>query len=81
MKAKEVVAWHHGLNGQESQQTLGDGEGQGRPDVLQFVGSQSRAWPMDSHHNNLSQQVVLCLDTTWLPSNTKGRGSISFPKQ
>ena len=23
----EMVGWHHGLNGHESEQTLGDGEG------------------------------------------------------
>ena len=27
----ELVGWHHWLNGHESEQTLGDGEGQGRP--------------------------------------------------
>ena len=25
----EMVVWHHGLNGHEFEQTLGDGEGQG----------------------------------------------------
>ena len=25
----EMVGWHHRLNGRESEQTLGDGEGQG----------------------------------------------------
>ena len=25
----EMVGWHHGLNGHEFEQTLGDGEGQG----------------------------------------------------
>ena len=25
----EMVGWHHGLNGYEPEQTLGDGEGQG----------------------------------------------------
>ena len=25
----EMVGWHHQLNGHESEQTLGDGEGQG----------------------------------------------------
>ena len=24
-----MIGWHHGLNGHESEQTLGDGEGQG----------------------------------------------------
>ena len=26
----EMVGWHHRLNGHKSEQTLGDGEGQGR---------------------------------------------------
>ena len=34
MKEDEMIAWHHGLNGHESEQTLGDGEGQESPDML-----------------------------------------------
>ena len=29
MTEDEMVGWHHHLNGHESEQTLGDGEGQG----------------------------------------------------
>ena len=29
MTEDEMVGWHHRLNGQESEQTLGDNEGQG----------------------------------------------------
>ena len=29
MAENEMVGWHHQLNGHESEQTLGDGEGQG----------------------------------------------------
>ena len=29
MTEDEIVGWHHRLNGQESEQTPGDGEGQG----------------------------------------------------
>ena len=29
MAENEMVRWHHQLNGHESEQTLGDGEGQG----------------------------------------------------
>ena len=29
MTEDEMVGWHHRLNGRESEQTLGDGEGQG----------------------------------------------------
>ena len=31
MTEDEMVGWHHGLNGHEFEQTLGDGEGQGSP--------------------------------------------------
>ena len=30
MTEDEMIGWHHQLNGHESEQTLGDGEGQGR---------------------------------------------------
>ena len=36
----EMVGWHHGLNGRDLEQTLGDGAGQGKPGVLQFMESQ-----------------------------------------
>ena len=29
MTKDEMVGWHHGLNGHELEQTLGNGEGQG----------------------------------------------------
>ena len=29
MTENEMVGWHHGLNGHESEHTPGDGEGQG----------------------------------------------------
>ena len=31
MTQDEMVGWHHRLNGQEFEQTLGDSEGQGSP--------------------------------------------------
>ena len=39
---EEMVGWHHWFNGHELGQTLGDGEGQGRPDTLKSMGSQSQ---------------------------------------
>ena len=35
-----MVGWHRQLNGHEFEQTLGDGEGQGKPCVLQTMGLQ-----------------------------------------
>ena len=36
----EMAGWHHWLDGRESEWTLGVGDGQGGPGVLQFMGSQ-----------------------------------------
>ena len=35
-----MVGWHHWLNGHDFEQALGDSEGQGKPGVLQSMGSQ-----------------------------------------
>ena len=40
MTEDEMVGWHHQLNGREFGQALGDGGGQGKPGVLQSMGSQ-----------------------------------------
>ena len=40
MAEDEMVGWHHQLDGHESEQTLGDGEGQGSLAMLQSLGSQ-----------------------------------------
>ena len=39
MTEDEMVGWHHRLNGHESEQTVGDSEGQESPACLQFMGS------------------------------------------
>ena len=35
-----MVGWHHQLNGHEFEQALAAGDGQGKPGVLQSMGSQ-----------------------------------------
>ena len=45
MTKDEMVGWHHRLNGHEFEQTLGNGEGQGKPGVLHFMGSPGGATP------------------------------------
>ena len=40
MTEDEMVGWHHQLNGHEFEKTLGVGDGQGRPGVLQSMGLQ-----------------------------------------
>ena len=39
MKEDEMVGWHHWLNGHESEEAPGVGDGQGKPGVLQAMGS------------------------------------------
>ena len=36
----EMVGWHHQLHGHEFEQASGVGEGQGKPAILQSIGSQ-----------------------------------------
>ena len=36
----EMTGWHHQLNGREFEQAPGVGKGQGKPGVLQSMGSQ-----------------------------------------
>ena len=38
----QMVGWHHQLKGHEFEQSPGNGEGQGKPGVLQFMGPQSQ---------------------------------------
>ena len=45
MTKDELVGWHHRLNGHEFEQTLGDSEGQGKPGMLQSMGSPGGATP------------------------------------
>ena len=40
MTEHEMVGWHHRLNGQEFKQASGVVDGQGKPGVLQSMGSQ-----------------------------------------
>ena len=42
MTDDEMVGWHHRLDGHEFDQALGVGEGQGKPGMLQSMGSQSQ---------------------------------------
>ena len=39
MTEDEIVGWHHQLNGHDFYLALGDGEGQGKAGMLQFMGS------------------------------------------
>ena len=45
MAEDEIVGWHHWLDGQECEQTLADGEGQGSLACCSSWGSQSRTRP------------------------------------
>ena len=65
-----MVEWHHQLNGQEFEQTLGDGEGQGSPMCCSPWGHRVRhnlaneqqltLRPPDLHRQFLSPEKPLC---------------------
>ena len=40
MTEDEMAGWHHRLNGHEFEQAPGAGDGQGKPGMLQSMGSQ-----------------------------------------
>ena len=55
-----MVGWHHWLNGHESEQTLGDGEGQG---ILACCSPQDRkeldmTWQLNNHKNGLGVKII-----------------------
>ena len=51
----EMTGWHHQLNGHEFEQAPGVGKGQGKPGVLQSVGSQRvrHDWVTEQQSNKL----------------------------
>ena len=53
MTEDEIVGWHHQFNGHEFEQTVGDGEGQGKPGMLQSMGSQRVG------HDLLTEHIIL----------------------
>ena len=50
MTEGEIVGWHHGLHGHESEQTPGDNEGQGSP--VSCSPWDCKDWDMTSRLNN-----------------------------
>ena len=53
----EMVGWYDQLNGHEFEQTLGDREGEGKPGVLQSMGSQRvrHDWMTEQHQRCLGE--------------------------
>ena len=53
MTEDEMFGWHHWFNGQEFEQAPGEGEGQGKPVVLQSMRSQSvgHDWAAEKQQN------------------------------
>ena len=48
-----MAGWHHGLDGHEFEQALGDGEGQGgKPGVLQSMGSQRARYDLSTQQQS-----------------------------
>ena len=56
----EVVGWHHQVNGHVLEQTLGDGEGQGRLVCCSPWGVPCKEWDTTEqlNNNNISLKVT-----------------------
>ena len=76
MTEDEMVGWYHRLNGHESEQMLGDGEGQGRPGMLQSMGSQRVGHDLVTENKYFS--ISRPLREAWRGSNPEIRCSGSF---
>ena len=51
-----MIGWHHGLNGYEFEQTLGDGEGQGSLECCSLWGCKE----LDMTETKRQQQILTC---------------------
>ena len=54
-----MVGWHHRLNGHEFEKTLRDSEGQGKPGILQSMGSQRVGHNLGTEQPQHVQMTVL----------------------
>ena len=61
MTEDEMVGWHHGFNGQELEQTLRDGEGQGGMVCCSPWGCKEldMTWQLNSNNNSIQRQLYL----------------------
>ena len=63
MTEDNMVGWHHRLNGHESEQALGDGEGQGSPACCRPWGR--KGLDMTERLNSNSDRLMK-LNSSWL---------------
>ena len=63
----EMVGWHHQLNGHEFGQTPGESEGQGKPGVLQPIGSPRVGHDLVTEQQQSKSQISI----SKVPRNTK----------
>ena len=54
-----MVGWLHQLNGREFEQAPGDSEGQGKPGLLQFMGSQRIRLTLGLNNNNKYKHNII----------------------
>ena len=57
-----MVGWHHQLNGHEFEQALAAGDGQGKPGVLQSMGSQRVKHNQGTKLMGMSEATRACMD-------------------
>ena len=59
MTENETVGWHYQFNGHEFEQTPGDSEGQGKPGLLQPMGSQRVGHDLATEEQKLKRIYIL----------------------
>ena len=60
-----MVGWHHWLNGHEFEQTLGDGEGTGKPVMQQFMRSQKVRHNLVTEQHEMLKIDKMRTDSSW----------------
>ena len=68
MTEAKMVGWHHQLNRHEFGQTPGESEGQGKPGVLQSIGSPRVGQDLVTQQQQQSKNQILI---SKVPRNTK----------
>ena len=76
----EMAGWHHWLDGHESEWTPGVGDGQGRPGVLRFMGSQrvGHDWVTELNWTDCKNYCKITIFSYLRGSNSLSKDNCSF---
>ena len=80
MTEDEMVGWHHQLNGHEFEQAPGDGEGQGKPGMLQSMQSQELDTTKQLNNKNCLELGISRMYNVYTDINRKIRDLVALLK-